>query len=80
MLEMLYATGLRVSELVALRLIEINQDMGVVRVFGKGNKERMVPMGEEASAWLTRYLKDGRPPLLARAQSDAAFVTAREGR
>ena len=67
MLEMLYATGLRVSELVALKLIEINQDMGVVRVFGKGGKERMVPMGEEASAWLTRYLKDGRPRLLQRA-------------
>ena len=77
MLEMLYATGLRVSELVALKLIEINQDMGVVRVFGKGGKERMVPMGEEASAWLTRYLREGRPRLLARAQSDAAFVTAR---
>jgi len=79
MLEMLYATGLRVSELVALKLIEINQDMGVVRVFGKGSKERMVPMGEEASYWLTRYLKEGRPRLLARAQSDAAFVTARGG-
>ena len=79
MLEMLYATGLRVSELVALKLIEINQDMGVVRVFGKGGKERMVPMGEEASAWLTRYLKEARAQLLARAQaqSDAAFVTAR---
>jgi integrase/recombinase XerD len=77
MLEMLYATGLRVSELVALKLVEINQDMGVVRVFGKGGKERMVPMGEEASAWLTRYLKDGRPRLLERSQSDAAFVTAR---
>jgi len=77
MLEMLYATGLRVSELVALKLIEISQDMGVVRVFGKGDKERMVPMGEEASAWLTRYLKDARPKLLKRAQSDAAFVTTR---
>jgi integrase/recombinase XerD len=77
MLEMLYATGLRVSELVALKLIEISQDMGVVRVFGKGGKERMVPMGEEASSWLTRYLNEARPPLLARAQSDAAFVTAR---
>jgi len=79
MLEMLYATGLRVSELVALKLMEIDQDMGVVRVFGKGEKERMVPMGEEASAWLTRYLNEARAPLLARAQaqSDAAFVTAR---
>ena len=79
MLEMLYATGLRVSELVALKLIEISQDMGVVRVFGKGSKERLVPMGEEASAWLTRYLKEARPRLLARAQSDAAFVTTRGG-
>jgi integrase/recombinase XerD len=77
MLEMLYATGLRVSELVALKLVEINQDMGVVRVFGKGSKERMVPMGEEASAWLTRYLAEARSRLLARARSDAAFVTAR---
>jgi len=79
MLEMLYATGLRVSELVALKLIEISQDMGVVRVFGKGGKERMVPMGEEASAWLTRYLGQARPRLLARAQAqaEAAFVTAR---
>ncbi len=77
MLEMLYATGLRVSELVALKLLEISQDMGVVRVFGKGGKERMVPMGEEASSWLTRYLSEGRPRLLARARSDAAFVTAR---
>ena len=77
MLEMLYATGLRVSELVALALLEVDQDMGVVRVFGKGEKERMVPIGEEASAWLTRYLKDGRPQLLARAQSDAVFLTAR---
>jgi len=77
MLEILYATGLRVSELVALKLIEISQDMGVVRVFGKGGKERLVPMGEEASAWLTRYLKEARSQLLKRAQSDAAFVTAR---
>jgi integrase/recombinase XerD len=77
MLEVLYATGLRVSELVALKLLEINLDMGVVRVFGKGNKERMVPIGEEASAWLTRYLKQGRSRLLKRAQADAVFVTAR---
>jgi len=77
MLEMLYATGLRVSELVGLKLVEISQDMGVVRVFGKGGKERMVPMGEEASSWLARYLRDGRPRLLGRAQSDAAFITAR---
>ncbi len=77
MLEMLYATGLRVSELVALKLLEVSQDMGVVRVFGKGGKERMVPMGEEASDWLTRYLTEARPQLLRRARSDAVFVTAR---
>jgi len=77
MLEMLYATGLRVSELVALKLLEVSQDMGVVRVFGKGGKERLVPMGEEASAWLTRYLGEARPRLLAQVQSDAVFVTAR---
>ena len=77
MLELLYATGLRVSELVGLKLIEINLDMGVVRIYGKGNKERMVPMGEEAAAWLARYLAEGRPRLLARAQSETAFVTAR---
>ena len=77
MLEMLYATGLRVSELVGLKLMEINADMGVVRIFGKGNKERMVPIGEEASAWLARYLQEARPKLLRRAQSEAVFVTTR---
>ena len=77
MLEVLYATGLRVSELVALKLLEVDLDMGVVRVFGKGSKERMVPVGEEASAWLTRYIKEGRARLMKRAQADAVFVTAR---
>jgi len=77
MLEMLYATGLRVSELVALKLLEVSQDMGVVRIFGKGGKERLVPMGEEASDWLTRYLNEARPRLLERAHCDALFVTAR---
>lgn len=77
MLETLYATGLRVSELVALRLHEIQLDMGIVRVFGKGGKERLVPLGEEARDWLRRYLADGRQTLLARRQSDALFVTAR---
>ncbi len=79
MIELLYATGLRVSELVALKLLEVDQNMGVVRVFGKGKKERLVPMGEEASAALTLYLAEGRPALLGRAQSDAVFVTARGG-
>ena len=77
MLETLYATGLRVSELVSLKLHEVNFDMGVVRVFGKGNKERLVPLGEEAIDWLRRYLTEGRPALLDKRQSDDLFVTAR---
>ncbi|MBI2308897.1 MAG: site-specific tyrosine recombinase XerD [Rhodocyclales bacterium] len=77
MLETLYATGLRVSELVGLKLHELNLDMGLVRVFGKGSKERLVPLGEEAIAWLKRYLGESRPALLERRQSEAVFVTAR---
>jgi integrase/recombinase XerD len=77
MLETLYATGLRVSELVSLKLHEVNFDMGVVRVFGKGNKERLVPLGEEAIDWLRRYLTEGRPALLDKRQSDDLFVTTR---
>lgn len=77
MLETLYATGLRVSELVGLKLHELNLDMGLVRVFGKGSKERLVPLGEEAIGWLRRYLGDGRPALLDKRQTDALFVTAR---
>jgi integrase/recombinase XerD len=79
MLETLYATGLRASELVRLKLVEVALDMGVVRVFGKGTKERLVPLGEEAAAWLTRYLAEGRPALLAGGASDYVFVTARGG-
>ena len=75
MLETLYATGLRVSELVGLKLHEVNFDMGVVRVFGKGNKERLVPLGEEAIDWLRSYLASGRPMLLDNRQSDDLFVT-----
>jgi integrase/recombinase XerD len=77
MLETLYATGLRVSELVSLKLHEVNFDMGVVRVFGKGNKERLVPLGEEAIDWLRSYLAEGRPALLDKRQSDDLFVTTR---
>ena len=77
MLETLYATGLRVSELVGLKLHEVSFDMGVVRVFGKGSKERLVPLGEEAVDWLRRYLADARPDLLSGRQSDDLFVTAR---
>jgi integrase/recombinase XerD len=77
MLETLYATGLRVSELVGLKLHELNLDMGLVRVFGKGSKERLVPLGEEAIGWLRRYLAEGRPAMLDKRQTDALFVTAR---
>ena len=77
MLETLYATGLRVSELVGLKLHEVNFEMGVIRVFGKGSKERLVPLGEEAIDWLRSYLAEGRPALLGGRQSNDLFVTAR---
>ena len=77
MLETLYATGLRVSELVSLKLTALNANDGVLRVTGKGNKDRLVPLGEEAVLWLTRYLADSRPLLLGQQPSAAVFVTAR---
>ena len=77
MLETLYASGLRVSELVALKLRQVSQDMGVVRVVGKGSKERLVPLGEEAIAWIRQYLKEARPELLGGRAADDLFVTAR---
>jgi integrase/recombinase XerD len=79
MLETLYATGLRVSELVGLKLAQVSFDMGVVRVLGKGRKERLVPLGEEAIDWLKRYLAAARGELLGGGQSNAVFVTARRG-
>ncbi len=79
MLETLYATGLRVSELVGLTLAQVSLDMGVVRVLGKGGKERLVPLGEESIVWLKRYLATGRPSLVGRGKSTALFVTARRG-
>lgn len=75
MLEMMYAAGLRVSELLALKSIDVSINDGVVRVVGKGDKERIVPIGEEAMAWLARYLREGRPTLLAGRMCDALFVT-----
>jgi integrase/recombinase XerD len=79
MLETLYASGLRVSELVGLKPVQVSLDMGVVRVLGKGSKERLTPLGEEAVAWIQRYLASARPELLAGRKSDALFVTARGG-
>lgn len=77
MLETLYAGGLRVSELVGLKIPQVSLDMGVVRVMGKGAKERLVPLGEEALTWIRRYLDEARPDLLNGKISDALFVTAR---
>jgi integrase/recombinase XerD len=77
MLETLYATGLRVSELVGLRLTQVSLDMGVVRVIGKGSKERLVPLGDEAVEWLQRYAKEARPALAGDTTNQALFLTAR---
>jgi len=77
MLELLYASGLRVSELVTVKVNEVSTQDGVVRVTGKGNKTRLVPMGEEAADWITKYLKEARPDILQNRLSDALFVTAR---
>jgi len=77
MLEVLYASGLRVSELVALKIFEVNLDAGVVRILGKGAKERLVPLGEEAVDWVRRYLRDFRPVLLKRKTSEQIFITGR---
>jgi len=79
MLEVLYASGLRVSELVALKTAEASLDAGVLRVMGKGAKERLVPLGEEAVGWISRYAGDGRPALLKKKASPFLFVTARGG-
>lgn len=77
MLEMLYATGLRVSELVELKFSQINFRQGCVRIIGKGDKERLVPVGEEAMDWTERYLNGARQTILGSRQSDYLFVTAR---
>ena len=77
MLELMYASGLRVSELVGLTVLNLSLSDNVLRVFGKGNKERLVPFGEVASLWVGRYLSQGRPELLAGKQSDDLFVTSR---
>ncbi len=79
MLETLYASGLRVSELVGVTLAQVSQDMGVVRIVGKGAKERLVPLGEEALAWIRRYIAESRPQILGGMRADALFVTARGG-
>lgn len=77
MLEVLYACGLRVTELVSLQLAQINTQQGVIRITGKGGKERQVPMGEEALWWYERYLRHGRPALLGQASTDVTFPSKR---
>jgi len=79
MLETIYATGLRVSELVGLRLHEVGLADGVLRALGKGSKERLVPLGQLAIEWIQRYLDEARPAILNSQQSDDLFVTARGG-
>lgn len=79
MLETLYASGLRVSELIGLKVQQVSLDMGVVRVLGKGAKERLTPLGEESLAWIQRYQKLARPVILGARKSDTLFVTGRGG-
>ena len=79
MLEVLYATGLRVSELVSLQMGQVNLRQGVVRVIGKGNKERLVPLGEEAVDWLEKFIRQGRAELL-QGPPVATLFPSRRGR
>ena len=77
MLELMYASGLRVTELVLLKSIEVGMNEGVLRITGKGSKTRLVPFGEVARAWIERYLKEARPVILNGRSDDALFVTGR---
>ena len=76
MLELMYASGLRVSELVTLKTFHVASGEGVLRVLGKGRKERLVPFGEEARDWLERYLSESRPRLLGQRRTDDLFITS----
>jgi integrase/recombinase XerD len=77
MLELIYASGLRVSELVGLKTFNVSMTEHVLRVFGKGNKERLVPFGQVAGDWIVRYLAEARPVILSGQQTEDLFVTAR---
>jgi integrase/recombinase XerD len=79
LLELLYATGLRVSELVALRAGDLHLDDGYLTCIGKGDKQRMVPLGQEAADWVRRYIREARPQLLRKKPSPWLFVNARDG-
>ncbi len=77
MIELMYASGLRVSELVSLKTVQLGLNEGVLRVLGKGSRERLVPFGAEAQRWIERYLREARPVILQGQDSEALFVTAR---
>jgi integrase/recombinase XerD len=79
LIEVLYATGLRVSELIALRAGDLNLEEGYLTCIGKGDKQRMVPLGQEAIEWVVRYAREGRPALLKKKSSPWLFVNARDG-
>ena len=79
LIELLYATGLRVSELISLRAGDLHLGEGYLTCVGKGDKERMVPLGQDAASWVTRYIRDGRPALLKKKTSPWLFVNARDG-
>jgi len=79
LIELLYATGLRVSELITLRPGDVNLESSYLTCTGKGEKQRIVPMGDEAADWVRRYLRDARPALLGRRRSPRLFVNARRG-
>jgi integrase/recombinase XerD len=79
LIELLYATGLRVSELINLRQQDLNLESGYLTTTGKGRKQRLVPVGDEAAAWLTRYVREARPALLKKRATPKLFVNARDG-
>jgi integrase/recombinase XerD len=79
MLELMYASGLRVTELVGLKTVQLGLQDGVLKVMGKGSRERLVPFGEESRRWIIRYLQEARPLILKGQSSEALFVTARGG-
>ena len=76
MLELMYASGLRVSELVLLKTLHVSLNEGVLRIMGKGSKERLVPFGDEARQWLQRYMAQARPALLGQRQTEDLFITS----
>jgi integrase/recombinase XerD len=79
LIEVLYATGLRVSELIHLRASDLNLEAGYLSTTGKGNKQRIVPIGDQAVEWLTRYIREGRPALMGKRTSPWLFVNAKQG-